>query len=97
MPSCMVGGCDYQAEDAFEDFKVCLLHASPQVLTILDDFKYPHAYWMDQRPIVLPAGPLTADHLVQSEDSIELSDCSLIAAVPEEPSKLIHPKFDLTR
>ena len=93
----MVGGCAYEAEAAFEDFQVCLLHDSPKVLTILEAFQFPHAYWMDDRPLVLPAGPLQEEHFVQNEASIDIHNCSLLAAVPDGPSKFIHPDFDLTR
>ena len=62
--------------------------------------QYPGAFWMDERPIVVPVGPLLPEHLEPIQASpyvIRVCDDKRLGEVPDRPSTTIHPDYDLTR
>jgi hypothetical protein len=71
------------------------MHDSPQTEAILARGLVPGAYWMNDRPIVLPCtGGLAirdaAPGAIFAHEDERLGD------VPDEPTKLIAPIYDLT-
>lgn len=97
---CAVAQCDYVAEGAIEDFPVCALHNARQTRLILERLELPHAAWMDDRPIVYPAGTeLTEAHFAPkpSRAGLRAWEDPRLSEVPDRPSRAIHPDFDLTQ
>lgn len=97
-PLCMVGQCRYVAERAFEDFLVCVLHDHPAVLRIIEELRFPCAYLSGGLPIVMPCGPLEAEHFAprEAEGLIGALECPWLATI-DGPNKHAHPDYDLTR
>jgi hypothetical protein len=100
---CAVRHCRYVAVSGLGDegeFLVCALHDAPQTLGILEQLMAPASYWGDDgRPIVLPCGELRESDFEPSEapaDAICASDDPRLAEIPDGPSKMTHPNFDLT-
>ena len=97
---CAVRHCRYIAVSDFEGFVVCALHDAPQTLGILEQLKAPAAYVGDDRPIVLPCGELRESDLEPREapaNAICATDDPRLAEIPNGPSKMTHPNYDLTR
>ena len=98
MTSCAVLNCLYVAEDTIEDFPVCSLHNMRQTRGILERMMIPQAAWMDDRPIVLPSGPLEEKHFETKESSgMRAHEDPKLAEVPDTPSWKIFPEYELTR
>ena len=100
MRACAVRHCQYIAETAIEDFVVCALHDSSHVRRMLESMQAPAAYWMDDRPIVLPCDELSERDFEPQpviEGAMRALDDPRLASVPGTPSVSIHPHFDLTR
>lgn len=100
--TCNVAGCPYAAHTKladFGDFPVCALHDAPQTYAILARYERPSAFWCDERPVVMPGGPLAEAHLVPvpSTTAWDPTTCAMLAAVPDGPSKRVSPAWDLTR
>ena len=97
---CNVAGCAYHADvilAEYGNFPVCTLHDAPQTRGILDQLQRPAAYWYDGRPIVVPAGPLRAEHLAHQPTTTgcAVGEDGMLDDVPEGPSP-VWPAFDLT-
>jgi hypothetical protein len=99
MHRCFVIGCGYVAESAIEDYQVCALHDAPQVRSMLERLERPHAYWCEERPIVLPCGVLTEKDFVPHTGvgAIRAADDPQLALVDETPTRMVLPCYDLTR
>lgn len=98
---CNVVGCGYRADGVlaeYGDFPVCALHDSPQTRGILEQLQRPHAYWCQERPIVLPCGALGETDLIQrpaSESAASALECPHLAAVDLTAPCMVLPKYDL--
>ena len=97
---CRVRHCRYIATGDLGGFAVCLLHDAPQTFGILDKSMVPASYWGDDgRPLVLPCGALSESDFEPREATrgeICASADPRLAAIPEGPSKMAHPNYDLT-
>ena len=97
MRSCAVLHCAYVAEAFIEDFPVCSLHNMHQTRYVLERLHVPGAAWMDDRPIVVPCGPLQEKHFEPKDSSgIRAHEDPKLASVPDAPSRKISPNYDLT-
>lgn len=95
---CAVAGCRYLVEAWIEDYPVCHLHDAPQVLSILMRCQRPGAFWMHDKPIVLPCGPLLPEHVApgDGEPRGRAADDPALHAADRRPSRSVHRDFDLT-
>ncbi len=99
MNLCAVSNCLYIADSFIEDFPVCALHNAHQTRKILERLEAPAAYWMHDRPIVMPCGDLTEEDFVTfgaPEGAMHAWEDQRLANVPTTPHRQIHPDFDLT-
>ena len=94
---CMVIGCHYIASANHQGTLVCALHDAPQVAELIASYQTPGAYWMDDRPIVLPCESAQEGQLVEADsDDIHAWQDPRMESVPDTPSQRVLPQYDLT-
>lgn len=97
---CMVKHCQYVAEAAFDDFKVCGLHDSPKVLAILEDLRMPSKLYPAEPFLVFPGFALCEDDLVPRpapSSALRAENCPKLAEAAKARPSSIAAEYDLLK